>query len=192
MSLSENVVLQTEIICEFLTGNRAHARADRVMQVLLFVDVVASTERALARGDVDWRADVEAFRRAVEGHVERFGARLVNTRGDDLFIACPSASPAVELALEIRDRAAELQLEVRAGLHVAEVEDTGDDFLGMGVHVAARVCEVAAPGEIWVTEGLRSAVLGGSTRFDDRHAHELKGIPGAWQLSAVVEPDVQD
>ena len=115
----------------------------------------------------------------------RTAGRLVNSRGDDLFVVCATPAAAITLARALRARAAELGLEVRSGVHVAEVEDTGDDLLGLGVHVAARVCGLAAAGEVWVTEAVRLAALGGSDRFEPRGPHELKGLPGIWELSAV-------
>ena len=99
---------------------------------------------------------------------------------------------AISLAWDLQGSAKELGFEVRAGIHVAEVEDTGDDLLGLGVHVAARVCEQATAGEIWVSDAVRAALLGGPERFEERGSHELKGIPGTWALSRVVSADGQD
>ena len=186
MPFAEQILLMTSLQCEFLTGTSAGARTDRILGVLVFVDVVGSTERAVARGDLGWRGDVEAFRRVATAELSRAGARLVNTRGDDLFVLCPTPAAAIALTRELRGQAAQLGLELRGGLHLAEVEDTGEDVLGLGVHVAARVCAAAAPGEIWVTDTVRSAVLGESDDFEPRGDHELKGIPGIWALSAVV------
>jgi class 3 adenylate cyclase/pimeloyl-ACP methyl ester carboxylesterase len=185
MPFAEQILVMSAIQCEFLTGTRAPARHDRVIGVLLFVDVVGSTDRAFALGDVAWRADVEAFRRIATGELLRTGGRLVNTRGDDLFVIASTPTAAIELACELRQQARNLGLDVRVGLHLAEVEDAGEDVLGLGVHVAARVCSAARPGEIWVTDAVRTAVLGGADGFEPRGEHELKGIPGSWPLSAV-------
>jgi pimeloyl-ACP methyl ester carboxylesterase/class 3 adenylate cyclase len=187
MPFAEQILLTVSYQCEFLTGTQAAARQDRILGALLFLDVVGSTERAHTQGDVQWRADVEAFRRAATGALSRTAGRLVNTRGDDLFVVCATPAIAVTVARSLRGHADELGLEVRAGMHVAEVEDTGDDLLGLGVHVAARVCGLAAAGEVWVTEAVRLAALGGSDRFESRGAHELKGLPGIWELSAVED-----
>ena len=187
VSLSENIMTQAGIMSEFLTGSRLQARADRVLGVLVFLDVVGSTEHVVSRGDHEWRTDVVALRDAVKDEVERAGVRLVNTRGDDLFLLCPTPSLAIEISERVRDRAQALGLEIRGGMHLAEVEDTGEDVLGLGVHVAARVCAEATAGEVWVTDAVRSAVSGGSDHFEARGSHELKGIPGTWALSAVAD-----
>ena len=84
-------------MCEHLTGTRVQTRVDRIVGALTFLDIVGSTERVLARGAQEWRADVESFRQSVDAALEREGGRLVNTRGDDIFVLCPTATMAIEL-----------------------------------------------------------------------------------------------
>ena len=188
LPLAEQVLAMVALQCEFLTGTRAPARHDRILGALLFVDVVGSTERAVARGDVHWRADLEAFRRLATGELVRTGGRLVNTRGDDLFVRLLDAGCCHRRRARIDVvRPPSSASTCARGIHLAEVEDTGDDVLGLGVHVAARVRDLVSAGEVWVTEAVRSAVLGGADTFEPRGEHELKGIPGSWPLSAVVE-----
>jgi class 3 adenylate cyclase len=56
---------------------------------------------------------------------------------------------------------------------------------GIAVHLAARVEASAVPGEILVSRTVVDLVAGSDFRFDDRGEHELKGVPGRWQLFAV-------
>ena len=78
-----------------------------------------------------------------------------------------------------------LGIETRAGLHTGEVELLDDDIGGIGVHVAARVLGQAGPGEVLVSAAVPLLVVGSGIDFDDRGEHELKGVPGTWQLFAV-------
>ncbi|MEY2591703.1 MAG: hypothetical protein QOJ67_3687, partial [Acidimicrobiaceae bacterium] len=64
----------------------------------------------------------------------------------------------------------------------------GDDIAGIAVHIAARVQSKALPGEVWVSRTVKDLVAGSGLVFGDRGEHELKGVPGAWQLLAVL-PD---
>jgi len=75
---------------------------------------------------------------------------------------------------------------VRVGVHTGEVERRGDDVAGIGVHIAARVEAAAQPGEVWVSRTVTDLVTGSGIAFDDRGEHQLKGVPGAWQLFTVV------
>ena len=79
-----------------------------------------------------------------------------------------------------------LGIEVRAGLHTGECEVRGEDIGGIAVHIGARVSAFAGPSEVWVSSTLRDLVIGSGLEFDDRGAHELKGVPGQWRLFAVA------
>ncbi len=73
---------------------------------------------------------------------------------------------------------------MRAGVHVGECERRGDDLAGLAVHIGARVCAVAGPGEVLVTSTVRDLVAGSGLEFADRGRHTLKGLPGEWTILA--------
>jgi pimeloyl-ACP methyl ester carboxylesterase len=58
------------------------------------------------------------------------------------------------------------------------------DIGGVGVHVAQRVCALARPGEVLVSEAVPLLVAGSGIGFEDRGAHQLKGIPDSCHLYA--------
>jgi class 3 adenylate cyclase len=68
-----------------------------------------------------------------------------------------------------------------------ECEFAGGDVTGIAVHLAARVLEVAAPGEVLISGTVRELLLGSGLRFEDRGRYELKGIAGEWQLLALTD-----
>ena len=86
----------------------------------------------------------------------------------------------------IRDAVQALGIHVRAGLHTGEWEVRGDDIGGIGVHIGARVSARAGPNDVLVSTTLRDLVIGSGLEFEDRGAHELKGVPGEWRLFAVT------
>jgi class 3 adenylate cyclase len=57
---------------------------------------------------------------------------------------------------------------------------------GIGVHISARVSALAGPNDVLVSSTLRDLVIGSGLEFEDRGAHELKGVPGEWHLFAVA------
>ncbi len=79
-----------------------------------------------------------------------------------------------------------LGIEVRAGLHTGECEVRGDDIGGIAVHIGARVSALAGPNDVLVSSTLRDLVIGSGLEFEERGAHELKGVPGEWRLFAVA------
>jgi hypothetical protein len=54
------------------------------------------------------------------------------------------------------------------------------------VHIGARVSALAGPNDVLVSSTLRDLVIGSGLEFDDRGAHQLKGVPGEWRLFAVA------
>ena len=85
----------------------------------------------------------------------------------------------------LRDLLHDDQVEIRAGLHTGEIELCAGDILGIGVHIASRVESLAAPNEVLVSKTVTDLVAGSGINFDDRGTHNLKGVPGPWQLFAV-------
>jgi class 3 adenylate cyclase len=56
------------------------------------------------------------------------------------------------------------------------------------VHIGARVSALAGPNDVLVSSMRRDLVIGSGLAFEDRCAHELKGVPGEWHLFAVASP----
>jgi class 3 adenylate cyclase len=62
----------------------------------------------------------------------------------------------------------------------------GDDIGGVAVDIGARVSVLAGPNDVLVSSTLRDLVIGSELEFEERGAHELKGVPGEWRLFAVA------
>jgi hypothetical protein len=65
------------------------------------------------------------------------------------------------------------------------VERAGPDIHGMSVHIGARVGAAASAGEVLVSRTVRDLVIGSGLRFSLKGDHDLKGIPGTWELYAL-------
>ncbi len=172
-------------IAEFLTGEQADVADDRVLATVLFTDIVDSTRRAAQMGDRDWHALLDAHDAVVRSQLARFRGREVNTSGDGFLAMFDGPQRAIRCAMAICDSVQALGIQVRAGLHTGECEVRGQDIGGIGVHIGARVSALAAPNEVLVSRTLRDLVIGSGLEFEDRGAHQLKGVPSVWQLFAV-------
>jgi len=170
---------------EFLTGVRGAPDTDRVLATVLFTDIVGSTERAAALGDQRWRAVLDAHDELAARQLARYRGTLVKTTGDGLLATFDGPARAIRCALALRDGLRGLGVEIRSGLHTGEVEQRGVDVGGMAVHIAARVQALGEPGEVLVTRTVKDLVVGSELRFAERGAHELKGVPDAWELFGV-------
>ena len=175
-------------IARFLTGEQADVGDDRVLATVLFTDIVDSTRRAAEMGDRDWHALLDAHDAVVRSQLTRFRGREVNTSGDGFLAMFDGPQRAIRCAMAIRDVVQALGIEVRAGLHTGECEVRGDDIGGIAVHIGARVSALAGPNDVLVSRTLRDLVIGSGLEFEDRGAHQLKGVPGEWHLFAVASP----
>ena len=173
-------------IAEFLTGHQADVADDRVLATVLFTDIVDSTRRAADMGDRDWHALLDAHDAVVRAQLNRFRGRELNTSGDGFLAMFDGPQRAMRCAMAIRDAVRSLGIQVRAGLHTGECEVRGDDIGGIGVHIGARVSALAGANEVLVSSTLRDLVIGSGLGFEDRGAHQLKGVPGEWHLFAVA------
>jgi pimeloyl-ACP methyl ester carboxylesterase len=172
-------------IQEFLTGRRHVPAPDRVLKTVLFTDIVDSTARAASVGDRRWKGLLDEHDTIIRQELERFRGVEINTTGDGFLAAFDGPARGIGCAQAIGRHTSSLGFEVRAGLHTGEIEQRGDDLSGLAVHIGARVAALAGPGEVLVTSTVRDLVTGSGIEFDDRGRHELKGVPGEWEVLAV-------
>jgi class 3 adenylate cyclase len=175
---------------EFVTGQRGGPPPASVLTTLLFTDIVGSTERAADLGDRRWKALLDSHHAIVRAQLERFDGVEVNTTGDGFLAMFDGPARAVRCAVDANLALADVGVRIRSGVHTSEVELAGRDVSGLGVHVAARVMALAEPGEVVVTSVVRDLAVGSGLAFEERGRHKLKGVPGEWELLAVVASDL--
>jgi len=169
----------------FLRQPFAELVPDRVLTTVLFTDIVGSTERAASLGDRAWRELLALHRTQVRRDLARFNGSEVDTAGDGFFASFDGPARGIACANAIVTAAAEDGLQIRAGLHTGECEREGAKLAGIAVHIGARIASLAQPGEVLASRTVKDLVAGSGIQFDDRGEHELKGVPGDWQLYAV-------
>jgi class 3 adenylate cyclase len=182
---SEPVEPGLQRIDEFLRGLHGPSESDRALAAILFTDFVGSTTHLSALGDRAWRNLLDSHDVIARTVVEQHSGRLIKTTGDGILATFDGPGRAIRCAIALRDALRPLGVEIRAGLHTGEVEIRGTDIAGIAVHIATRVLEAAAAGELLVSAAVPMLVAGAGFEFDDRGQHELKGIDGTWQLLAV-------
>ena len=139
----------------------------------------AARRRGLARAARTPPRDRPSRARAVPG-------RELDTAGDGFFAAFDGPARAVQAAAALRDPLRAIGIEVRAGLHTGECEVSDGKIVGIAVSIGARIASLAGPGEVLVSSTVKDLVAGSGLRFEDRGEHELKGIPDAWRLFALI------
>jgi class 3 adenylate cyclase len=174
-------------IQEFLVGTRVDPAPRRVVRAILFTDIVGSTDRAAQIGDGRWRTLLDHHDAVLAEEVGRHGGTTVKSTGDGVVAVFAAPSDAVRAATAGARRLADVGVDVRAGIHVGEVELRGADITGLAVHIAARVAALAGAREVLVSRTVADLLVGTEVALRACGAHELKGVPGRWELHAVAE-----
>ena len=155
----------------------------------MFTDIVGSTNLAEALGNESWEQLLRWHDDRLRELIARGGGEVVNSTGDGFFVAFESADAAIgcaraiQRALADHRRTSGFALSVRIGVHSAEANRRGEDYSGVGVHLAARVAALAKGGEIIATADTLETVPGAST--SEPRKVSLKGIGEAVRVASV-------
>jgi len=162
----------------------SESKPDRRHITVLFGDIVGSTELLVEMGDLKWMDVVKSYYAILRCEYESFGGRYLTTSGDGFLAAFDRATNAVDCASAILRSVKLLGLKMRIGVHAGECFDVGEQLIGLTLHVGARIATTAAPNEVLVSNSVKNQIADSDVRFLDRGTHNLKGVPGEWQLFA--------
>jgi class 3 adenylate cyclase len=158
--------------------------AARRLAAIMAIDVVGYS-RLMGEDEAGTARAVREHREAARPVVAELGGRIVKTMGDGLLLEFPSIVAAVECAAAIQKLMAERNAEIpepkrivyRIGVNLGDVLTEGDDILGEGVNIAARLEGICEPGGVLVSGSAYDHVRGkvdGS--FADLGPIQLKNI----------------
>jgi class 3 adenylate cyclase len=182
---------------EFLGEEEAaEARIDEEVTgapvTILFTDMTGSTPLTQRLGDARAQDVVRAHNVIVRQAFRSHGGREIKHTGDGIMGSFASASRAVECAIEIQRAVAgraeqdpDALLQVKIALNAGEPVAEEGDLYGTSVQLAARVRDIAAPGQILVTEVVRALAAGKGFLVSDRGEQALKGFEDAVRLYEV-------
>ena len=164
---------------------------ERRIATVVMLDVVRSTEIAAQLGDARYRELSSRFGRSVRAGIKRFGGREEDNAGDGFFATFPQPDRAIRFATSLAEDIRAFGIEIRSGIHTGQTETQDGKAQGIAVVIGARVMSLAGAGEILVTSTTKELVTGSGFTFEDFSNHELKGVPGTWQVFAVTSVDDQ-
>src|SRR6516164_6787620 len=170
---------------DFRSGRPVLAMAStRRLAAILAADVVGYS-RLMGLDEAGTVEVLREHRVAADPIIAEHSGRVVKTTGDGLLIEFGSVVGAVECALGLQRLAAERnagtpaerRMEWRIGIHLGDVLIEGDDILGDGVNIAARLEGIAEPGGICISEDAFRQVRGKvEVEFADLGEQSLKNI----------------
>jgi TolB-like protein len=165
-------------------GNLASERVQRRLAAILAADV-AGYSRLMGLDEAGTARTLQEHRAAVDPVVARYGGRIVKTTGDGVLLEFPSIVAAVDCAVVVQNLMRERNSDVpeerrmlfRIGINLGDVLIDGDDILGDGVNIAARLEGIAEPGGICVSDDVYRQVSGKlDVSFEDMGNQQLKNI----------------
>ena len=166
-----------------MAGERP-SRVERRLAAILAADV-AGYSRLMGLDEAGTARVLREHRAVADALVARHAGRIVKTTGDGVLVEFPSVVDAVECAVVVQAAMAERNEGVapdrrmlfRIGINLGDVLVEGDDILGDGVNVAARLEGIAEPGGIRISSSAYDQVRGKvAVEFADLGEQSLKNI----------------
>jgi class 3 adenylate cyclase len=159
-------------------------RVERRLSAILAADV-AGYSRLMGLDEVGTARVLREHRAVSDALVAKHGGRIVKTTGDGVLIEFPSVVDAVECAVAMQAVMAERndgvpedrRMLFRIGINLGDILIEGDDILGDGVNIAARLEGIAEPGGICISSSTYDHVRGKvAVDFADLGEQKLKNI----------------
>lgn len=128
-----------------------------VQATVVFTDLHGSTAVFEALGNVRATELVTQLTNGIAVHVESQGGRVVKKLGDGVLALFPDGRSAVRAVVELQRlhnkpsarNGASVSMPIRIGIASGEVEIVDSDCYGDAVNVAARLCDLSGPNQIW-------------------------------------------
>jgi class 3 adenylate cyclase len=161
---------------------------------MLLTDIEGSTALLDRLGD-GYGELLDGVRVILRDTAVKLTGLVVETRADEFFAVFESPASAIDVAVSIQHQLQErrwpqgVEVRVRIGIHSGYPKLVTDNYIGMAVHTAARVCAAAHGGQILVTGDTREAtkgLLSDGIRFRRLGEFRLRGLPAAVPLHQVT------
>ena len=172
---------------EFLEWGSEEAQIPSDFSVIVFTDVVASTEVVDRMGDEAARNAVRSVEELVAETAEGLSGKVVKHLGDGSLLEFRSASNALDFARKVQAELAKGDIGLRVGMAAGEPIHEDGDVHGAVVVVASRIADAAGTGEVFVSDGVRHLVVGKRYGFQDQGEQSIKGFDEplrVWRLSS--------
>src|SRR6476620_4661013 len=170
-------------------------RVERRLAAIVAADV-AGYSRLMGLDEVGTARTLREHRKLTDALVAKHGGRLVKSTGDGVLLEFPSVVDAVECAVAVQavmaqrneGVPADRRMVFRIGVNLGDVLIEGDDILGDGVNIAARLENIAEPGGICISSSAYEQVVGKiAVEFSDLGEQRLKNIARPVRAYALVQ-----
>ena len=176
-------------------------RVQRRLAAILAADMVGYSR--LMEGDETGTISRQKAHRSelIDPEIAGHGGRIVKTTGDGMLVEFPSVIAATECAVAIQRALAEREADIgedrriqyRMGINLGDIVIDGDDILGDGVNVAARLEGLSKPGGVCISDMVRQSVVGKlDLVFEDLGQQQVKNITKPVHAYQIIFEPVPD
>jgi class 3 adenylate cyclase len=150
-------------------------------QSILFTDLGGFSQWALDAGDDEVADLLRNADAVITEAIETHDGVVIKRLGDGAMAIFADSDPAVDAAFDAIAAVRRVPSDgyspvLRAGLHVGRPQRIGNDYVGVDVNIAARLCEAAPDGGVLISEDVRNRIDHG--KLDARRAErDLRGVP---------------
>jgi adenylate cyclase len=137
-----------------------------VQSTVVFTDLHGSTAVFGALGNVRATETITAITSWIANLSQSFGGRLVKTLGDGVMVVFADNAKAIDFVVEAQRahfkgqhrQSSDVRLPIRIGIAKGEIEELAGDCYGDAVNVAARLCDLCGPNQIWASDSVVDSV----------------------------------
>jgi class 3 adenylate cyclase len=181
---AEDAQAFAEFFDEQTEPSRAESELPSGTAIILFADIAHSTALTERLGDGPFRERARELAASLRALIRECGGTPVEgpTLGDGVLAVFTSAREAIEAARRCAKAGDDAGLPLHLGLHAGDVTrekdpDGRDNVYGGAVNIAARISGLSAPGEVLVSDVVRTlARTSAGVAFEDRGEQALKGV----------------
>jgi len=167
------------------TGVVVHpdGKLDSAIRTFLFTDIVNSTSLTEQYGDIMAMTILRKHNEIVRNSLQNHNGNEVKHTGDGIMATFLSSFKAIRSALEMQQALQEYRvqhpnvpLHVRVGINAGEPVTEGHDFFGAAVQMTKRICDLAGPDQVLISEVVKALCLGRNFQWQELEAQQLKGF----------------
>jgi len=181
------------------TRDARQAQSRAAISTFLFTDIEGSTRLIQEHGNA-YPALLEDHRRLVTEAVEAHGGRVFGSEGDALFAAFSTATAAIGAAADAQRSLARhrwplgAEIRVRMGVHTGEAVLVGGDYVGLALHLAARITAAGHGGQVLISDPTRrlAANLPEGLELRDLGERRLKDLASPERIYQLVGEGLVD
>lgn len=153
----------------------------------VFTDVEGSTDLLEKLGEPAYAEALGEHRRMIREATSRHGGVEVDTQGDAVFLAFPTAPGAIEAARSIAQVLSSSTIRVRVGLHTGTPFVTDEGYVGTDVHRAARIAAAGHGGQVLISSATQALLPKSALR--DLGEHRLKDLSAPERIYQLGDGD---